>query len=397
MAKAKKDLPRRELPKRDMATDSVRTYVESIVSESNQPDYQYIPLNELELNPKNIYNQYDTSESIEVLAEDIVRNGQLHNLVVSAREDGHKIILSGERRYKAFLLNQKRYPDKTSYETVFAQIRKGLGETEEDIIMDAANLQARGGVENEYKRRVAAVRFVERLKEQHGITTKEAIKITAEIAGTTEKTIGANVSIETELVASLKELYNNGLINKEMAVVFSSFPDERQTAFASTLEKLKNHVSQQSPELAKYTVTLSEKIIAQQKEIDEQNTAIKNAKFLIESAMVQAEKAEPGADRDQAQKKQQAILQQIDAMEKARPKAKTDEELIDTLLGNKTPEEKLKEKAQKKLETLTNSVNFLTQEKTKEILKSTDKENFLEDIKMAIGKLRKLEKDLKKE
>ena len=52
----------------------------------------------------------DNGEDIEILAEDIKRNGLLHNLVVfPEQEDGKTVyvLLSGERRYRALMLLQE--------------------------------------------------------------------------------------------------------------------------------------------------------------------------------------------------------------------------------------------------------------------------------------------------
>ena len=62
-------------------------------------------MQDIELNPDNaIFRQLDTDEDVETLANDIDRNGLMHNLVVYPRTDGKQtkyVLLSGERRYKA--------------------------------------------------------------------------------------------------------------------------------------------------------------------------------------------------------------------------------------------------------------------------------------------------------
>ena len=60
-----------------------------------------IALQDIELNPDNaIFRQLDTDEDVETLANDIDRNGLMHNLVVYPRTDGKQtkyVLLSGER------------------------------------------------------------------------------------------------------------------------------------------------------------------------------------------------------------------------------------------------------------------------------------------------------------
>ena len=53
--------------------------------------------------------------SIQQLADAIERNGLLHNIVVSQREDGTFMLLSGERRVKALRLLQKQGAGKRSH------------------------------------------------------------------------------------------------------------------------------------------------------------------------------------------------------------------------------------------------------------------------------------------
>ena len=60
-----------------------------------------ILLRNIEFNPHNLWSCNDDDESIQQLADAIERNGLLHNIVVSQREDGTFMLLSGERRAKA--------------------------------------------------------------------------------------------------------------------------------------------------------------------------------------------------------------------------------------------------------------------------------------------------------
>lgn len=65
-----------------------------------------ILLRNIEFNPHNLWSCNDDDESIQQLADAIERNGLLHNIVVSQREDGTFMLLSGERRVKALRLLQ---------------------------------------------------------------------------------------------------------------------------------------------------------------------------------------------------------------------------------------------------------------------------------------------------
>ena len=106
--------------------------------------YEYLALNSIELNPNNDYNEADSEEGIIELAEDIKRNGLLHNIVVSYTEDGRYKLLSGERRLRAYKHIYAETGD-DKYSNIYSLVRSGLSEIEEMIILDAANLQVRNG------------------------------------------------------------------------------------------------------------------------------------------------------------------------------------------------------------------------------------------------------------
>ena len=57
------------------------------IIEGDKPEYQYVQIDNIELNPMNDYNDADTDEAIKELAEDIRRNGLLHNIVLSFTAD----------------------------------------------------------------------------------------------------------------------------------------------------------------------------------------------------------------------------------------------------------------------------------------------------------------------
>ena len=97
-----------------------------------------ILLRNIEFNPHNLWSCNDDDESIQQLADAIERNGLLHNIVVSQREDGTFMLLSGERRVKALRLLQKREQESDptgqkahKWDRVQAQTYTGLDELSE--------------------------------------------------------------------------------------------------------------------------------------------------------------------------------------------------------------------------------------------------------------------------
>lgn len=218
---------KREVPKRDSLEEHVVSYVASVV-DAKDATYRNIELSDIICNPNNDYNEYDTEDNIQALADDIERNGLLHNIVLSNRDDGPYVLLSGERRYKAYCLLNKKYPNENKYSKIFSQIRFNLTGDEEALLIDAANLMARGGAENEYKRRTASIRFVKRLEEKFNITEKDALRITMEYSQISQKTLQGNVAIENNLIEPLKEYLNKGFLAKENAIVFASHNSAEQ-------------------------------------------------------------------------------------------------------------------------------------------------------------------------
>lgn len=213
---------------------SSKTMILQNMIEGNRPDYQYININRIEFNLLNDYAEKDSEASIKELANDIKRNGLLHNIVVSLTPDGKYKLLSGERRLRAVRLLFEETGD-AKYQNIYALIRKGLTETEEMIILDAANLQTRGGMSGEVKYRKASVRFVENLKKQYGISEEEAISLTKQYAGVTDAVIEKNISIEKNLDESLLSFLDEGELPKQQAYEYSKMDNELQKTIGEKL------------------------------------------------------------------------------------------------------------------------------------------------------------------
>ena len=106
-----------------------------------------IALQDIELNPDNaIFRQLDTDEDVETLANDIDRNGLMHNLVVYPRTDGKQtkyVLLSGERRYKALNYLQARGDAKWNTVKNCRVVTTPLSDNEKKVMLLSANLQVR--------------------------------------------------------------------------------------------------------------------------------------------------------------------------------------------------------------------------------------------------------------
>lgn len=213
-----------------------KTVILQNMLEGEKAEYQYIQINNIEFNTCNDYADEDSIESTRELANDIKRNGLLHNIVVSLTPEGKYKLLSGERRLRAYQYLYEETKD-TKYQTIYALIRKGLTETEEMIILDAANLQVRGGVGGEKRYRKASVRFIENLKKQFGISEEEAISLAKQYAGVTDAVIEKNVAIEKNLNPTILSVLDSGNIPKQQAYEYSKMEEDIQEAIGEKLSE----------------------------------------------------------------------------------------------------------------------------------------------------------------
>lgn len=226
------------LPTRQQAVDKSTAALQSIV-DGSKAEYRYIRLENLRYNPQNDYALEDTEADIRELAQDIQRNGLLHNIVVSRHGEGDYLLLSGERRVRAYHLLQREEPNDARWGEIYAQVRKSLQPLEEEIILDAANLQARGGgAAGEARYRKATARFVENLKSYFDISDAEAIALTKEYAGASDSTINRNITIEKNLIAPLKALLDKGHIKKLVALAFAGLTADEQQGIADSYAEL---------------------------------------------------------------------------------------------------------------------------------------------------------------
>lgn len=269
---------------------SSKTLVLQNIIEGDRPEYQYVKVDSIEFNPNNDYNQTDTDEAIRELAEDIRRNGQLHNVVLSYRNDGTYRMLSGERRLRAIKLLYAETQDE-KYSSVYALIRKGLSDTEEIIILDAANLHTRNSAADEKRYRKATARFVNNLKEKYNISDEEAVRLTKQHASVQGAVIDKNIVLETDLHPSLLSLLDDGFISKNQAYEYARLPQEVQSTIAEGLVAAKDKsvadfkkLNSDLLEPAKNIRVLDDTIEAQKKELEAIKAAKKETKAELEQA-----------------------------------------------------------------------------------------------------------------
>ena len=182
-------------------------------------------------NPMNDYAEEDTEEGIQILADDIFHNGLLHNLVVNKNQDtGEFVLISGERRWRALniLKNDEERNADSQWNTVDVKCFVGLTERQSCIRMDAANLQARGGIRDEKKLRKVLNRYIDNLKAEYGISEEAAIALAKEISASSSRTVDYNRSIELNMIEPLIKLVDDGVLAKKWAVALLNFSEEEQ-------------------------------------------------------------------------------------------------------------------------------------------------------------------------
>ena len=202
-------------------------------------------------NPANDYRETDNEESIRSLAEDIDRQGLLHNLVVSEKvENGETtyLLISGERRLRAIRLLTDREIEKVKngqagdpgkYATVNCRVVKGLTDRQEMIMLDAANLQTRGGAGDESATRKAMVRYRENVMTEYGLTPEQVRDIIVDMSPMGFTTVNSNLIIEDNLRAELKSMLDSNEINKKQALAFAKLSQSQQKLITDEISALR--------------------------------------------------------------------------------------------------------------------------------------------------------------
>lgn len=180
-----------------------------------------VSLNKIVFNTKNDYSQ----DNVDSLAESIRQNGLLHNVVLSDRE-GKLILLAGEQRVRAYKKLHEEEPD--SWGTIRAVIYTGLTSRQEQIIVDASNLQSRASGSNEVQMRKAMVRYIANVKEEFGLDDSEAISAAAESSGVSEQTVKKNIRLAERLNDGFSEKLNEGKITKGDAMILTDMDQNEQ-------------------------------------------------------------------------------------------------------------------------------------------------------------------------
>ncbi len=187
-----------------------------------------IPINDIDLNKDNIFNLNDNDSSIEELAANIKENGLLHNIVVSRRNNGRYLLISGERRIKACILNGDV--------TIKANIVSDTSELGILKKMFYANAETREYSINEKLEIISAYeKKLSELAENGGIDVSAFRQDIAKAFGVNERQAVKFITINDELSEKLKELLYSGELNINEAASLAQIPEKSQVYAAEML------------------------------------------------------------------------------------------------------------------------------------------------------------------
>ena len=203
-----------------------------------------ILLRNIEFNPHNLWSCNDDDESIRQLADAIERNGLLHNIVVSQREDGTFMLLSGERRGKALRLLQKREQESDptgqkahKWDRVQAQTYTGLDELSELIILDEANIMVRGLSGDAKTIQACISRYLDNLQAKFQVDRRAAEAYFKSRTQMTDSTVQRYTQFDKSLIDDVKEFFQNGTISHAQALSLCPLEPSEQVLYVNAINK----------------------------------------------------------------------------------------------------------------------------------------------------------------
>lgn len=210
----------------------------ALTEESNKSieETNYIPIDSIVFNDDNIFNKYDSNESIAELAENIKENGLLHNIVVAEIEPHKYLLISGERRTKAML--------HLGEDKIRATVKKGLSDLETLKMLFFANSETREYTTEEKVQIIEG--FMNKLKEYENGSEKDAVakfkEYVAQAFHINERQAYRLISITTDLIEPLKQLLFADTITVEAAASLAQLPEGYQVSAADIISSNASNV-----------------------------------------------------------------------------------------------------------------------------------------------------------
>lgn len=196
-----------------------------------------ISIDLIDFNEKNFYNQGDLIEDIIDLSESIEEVGLMHNIVVKPSGNGRFVLISGEKRTRAF----KFLFDKTNdskWKLIPCKIKDDLGNNvDEEIALIKANRDVRERSESVKAKEVERLEALYEGKKAAGEKVGTIRKRIAKDLGMSETQVQRYKSINS-LIPEFKELLDSGEVNLSAVEYFTSFEPDVQKAIFHSVTKL---------------------------------------------------------------------------------------------------------------------------------------------------------------
>lgn len=229
----------------------------------------------IDFNPKNFYGESDTQEDIQELAESIKEIGLMHNILVIPSGNGRYVIITGEKRTKAFkYLYETEKDDKWKY--IPASIRDDMkNDSDVEIALIKANRDVRERSETVKAKEVEILEKLYEVKKASGEKVGIVRKKIAEDLGMSERQIQRYKKVN-ELIPEFREMLDNGDLALTASEHFASFePEIQKSIYDSLIQKGKKISREEAKEIRDETQSLIDSLKTSneklQKQIEESN------------------------------------------------------------------------------------------------------------------------------
>lgn len=189
----------------------------------------------IDFNEKNFYNQGDIIEDIIELSESIEEVGLLHNVVVKPTDSGRYVLISGEKRTRAF----KFLFDKTNdqkWKLIPCKVLYDLNnEADEEVALIKANRDVRERSDSVKAMEVGRLEVLYEGKKAAGEKVGAIRKRIAKDLGISETQVQRYKSINA-LIPEFKELLDSGEVNLSAVEYFTGFEPDVQKAIRDELK-----------------------------------------------------------------------------------------------------------------------------------------------------------------
>lgn len=199
-------------------------------AEKKKEKTEDIPLNSIELNQDNIFNDCDSEESIAELADNMKENGLIHSIVVLETAPKKYLLISGERRYKA--------AKHLGWVFIRATIKKDLSDLEVLKLLFFANSETREYTMEEKIHIIES--FMSKIKQYEDGSEKDAAvkfrEYVSQAFHISERQAYKHITIATELIEPLKNMLFEDIMDVNTAAALAQLPENYQNNAADIIK-----------------------------------------------------------------------------------------------------------------------------------------------------------------